>query len=191
MDTPPVGEGDPELAAFWLRFFRWIVALLQIVGGLCGLYYAIFGDPIGPNHFLFLLGFVLFVASVWGGVLLALDMPIGVLVSLIIQALQVFQIGSDGFVYSFFCGAKLVLSLYLLGGTFSFRFPAAFYVSTNPPPDLSSVEISSTGVNVVAVLAIVCLLYVRSAHSRLPLSSSKAAPPEPPTAGTWPPAPEP
>lgn len=186
MDTPLNEEGDPELAAFWLRFFRWIVAALQIIGGLFGLYY-VFVSPYNLSHFVLLSAFVLFVASVWGGVLLTLDRPGGVVVSLIIQAMQVLQIDTDGFVYCFFCGVKVAINLYFIGFNLSYHFPALFYVSNNPPSDLSSVGITFTGVNVVAVLAIICLLCVRSAHSQLLLAPSKV---EPPTADIWPPSPK-
>ena len=188
MDMPPVEPADPELVALWLSFFRWVIALLQIVGGLFGVYYCVVSGPSGPSHLLFLLGFVLFVASVWGGILLALNRLGGVTVSLIIQALQVLQIASDGLVYSFFCGAKLVLGFYDFGVMLEYRFPVAFFVSTAPSSNLSSLGIDFTGVNVLAVLAVVCLLFVRASRPKAFLPSSTGEPPT--AAGTWPPAPE-
>ncbi len=188
MDTPPPQEVDPKLFAFWLRFWRWTVASLQIVGGLFGLYDVMFEPLLSPSRVFFLLTFFLFAASVWGGILLALNRRSGVIVSLIIQTLQVVQIATAGLVYSFLCGFHLVLGLNMENGPevgFNFYFPVRFLIST----DASSAAqgIRYTGVNVVAVLAIICLLYVRSSHSQslLPTSESK-----PPLEDAWPPAPK-
>ncbi len=190
MDSPPVEEVDPELAAFWLRFWRWGVATLQVIGGLFGLYDVMFGTLLNSSCIFFLLTFLLFAASVWGGVLLALDKRGGIIVSLVIQTLQVVQIAIESLVYSFLCGFQLVLGLRPVENGpevgFSFYFPVRFIISINP---LSSTVqgIGFTGVNVVAVLAIICLMYVRSAPSRslLPTPESKSL-----IKDTWPPAPE-
>lgn len=189
MDTPPVEEGDPELAAFWLRFCRRLVAALQIIGGLWGIYSVVFGNLIGTSRIVFLLAFVLFVASVWGGVLLALDKPAGVTASLIIQALQLFQIATGSVSYSFVCGLNLVLGLRPVENGpevgFSLYFPARFLVFSDSPSAMS--QVGFTGVNVVAALAIICLLYVRSARSHPPLPVLKA---KLPAEEGWPPAPK-
>ncbi|MGI4791875.1 MAG: hypothetical protein ACRYFS_23880 [Janthinobacterium lividum] len=190
MDLPPVEPGDPEIAAFWLQFWRWAVAALQVIGGLFGLFNLMFATVTGtPGRFLFLLGFVLFVASVWGGILLALDKRAGIIVSLIIQLLQVFQLTIDSVVYSFFCGIQLVGGFQSTDTGTEFKmayyWPSRFFVLTNPSP--ASLEGNFTGVNLVAVLAIICLMVVRSAHSRLPLPMPKT---EPATENTWPPVPK-
>ena len=190
MDTPLVEEGDPEVAAFWLRFCRRLVAALQIIGGLWGIYSVAFGNLIGTSRIIFLLAFVLFVASVWGGVLLVLDKSISIIASLIIQALQLFQIATEGLSYSFVCGLNFVLGLRPVENGpevgFSFYFPARFLVYSNSPSAMQ--QVGFTGVNVMAVLAIICLLYVRSAHSHpsLPVLEARL-----PAEDTWPPAPKP
>lgn len=190
MDMPPVEEGDPELVAFWLRFFRRLIAALQIIGGLYGLYSVVFGSLIGTSRIVFLMAFVLFAASVWGGVLLALNKPGGVAASLIIQTLQVLQIATESFAYSFVCGVQLVLGLRPMEDGpevgFSFFSPSRFLAFINPPSALS--QIGFTGVNIVAVAAIICLLYVRSARTHVPLSRLEL---ELPVENAWPPAPEP
>ena len=189
MDYPPVEEADPELVAFWLRFWRWTVAALQVIGGLFGLYDVMFGTLLSLSRIFFLLTFLLFAGSVWGGVLLALDRRGGVMVSLVIQTLQVVQIATQSLVYSFLCGLQLVLGLRPVENGpevgFSFYFPARFIISTSPSSALQ--EIGFTGVNVVAVLAIVCLLYVRSARSLSFMSAPEA---KPLVKDTWPPAPK-
>ena len=111
MDTPPVEPGDPELTAFWLRFFRRIVAALQVGGGLYGLYNVAVSVQYSVSRVVLLLAFVLFAASVSGGILLALDRPCGVTISLFVQALQVFQIAANGLVYSFVCDMELMFSI--------------------------------------------------------------------------------
>lgn len=189
MDSPPVEEADPRLAAFWLRFWRYTVAALQVIGGLFGLYYVMFGTLLSPSRFFFLLTFLLFAASVWGGVLLALDRRGGMIISLVIQTLQVLQIATNSLVYSFLCGVQLVLGLRPVENGpeigFSFYFPVRFMISTNP--SLAVQGIGFTGVNVIAVLAIVCLLYVRSSRSWSLLSTQEA---KPPVKDIWPPAPK-
>ena len=176
MDTPLVEQSDPELAAFWLRFFRRVIAVLQVIGGLYGLYLVVFATPLGVSHVVLFLAIVLFGASVWGGVLLALDKTLGVTVSLIVQALQVLQIAAPGFLYSFFCGMCLgcgpAVRPDFVGANFSWYLGARFNATTDPPADLSQTEVTFTGINLVAVLAIICLLFVRSAHSRLKADSA-------------------
>ena len=171
MDTPLVEQSDPELAAFWLRFFRRFVAALQVVGGIYGLYLAVFTTPLGVSHIVLFLAIVLFGASIWGGVLLALDKTLGVTVSLIIQALQVFQIAVPGFLYSFFCGMCLgcgpAVRPDFVGASFSWYLGARFNATTDPPADLSQTGVTFTGVNLIAVLAFLFLLYVRSVSSHL------------------------
>lgn len=194
MVSSPNEEGDAAGFAFWLRFWRWTVAMLQIIGGLCGLYNVMFGRLLGPSRLLFLLAFVLFTASVWGGVLLALGRPGGVVVSLAIQMLQVLQIATGSLIYSFVCGVQLVLGLHLsgtdpdMGGPelgLSYYVPARFFVFLNPPPSAVP-QAAYTGVNVVAVLAIICLLLIRSARLRPPLPAPEA---KPPSENIWPPSP--
>jgi hypothetical protein len=133
---------------------------------------------------------VLFVASVWSGVLLALDRRRGVAASLIIQTLQVIQIATEGLTYSFACGMQLVLGLRPTEDGpevgFAFFSPARFFLFTDAPA--VSAQIGFTGVNIVAVAAIICLLFVRSARSRLPSSMPKS---EIAVENAWPPAPEP
>lgn len=197
MVSSPIEENEESNAAgfaFWLRFWRWTIAASQIVGGLWGLYSVMFGQLLGPSRLFFLLAFVLFVASIWGGVLLALDRAGGVAVSLAVQTLQVLQIATPGLLYSFVSGMQLILGLHLLdnvpdtGGPdvgLSFFFPARFFVFINPPPSAVP-QAAYTGVNVVAVLAIICLLIVRSARLPTPPPAPKAGP----TMGSsWPPAP--
>ncbi len=189
MDTPPVEKTDPEFFAFWLRFWRWTVATLQVVGGLFGLYDVLFGPLLNSSRIFFLLTFLLFAASVWGGVLLALDRRGGVIISLIIQTLQVVQIATESLVYSFLCGFQLVLGLRSTESGpeigYSFFLPVRFLISS--PPSSAAQVIDFTGVNVVAVLAIICLLYVRSSHSRPFVSTLES---KPPFRDTWPPAPK-
>ena len=171
MDTPLVEQPDLELVAFWLRFFRTVVAALQVVGGVYGLYLAVFATPLGISHVVLFLAIMLFGASIWGGALLALDKTLGITVSLIIQALQVFQIAASGFLYSFVCGVCLVIGPSVrpdfVGANINWYLPARFNATTNPPADLSQSGVTFTGVNLVALLAIICLVYVRSAHRQL------------------------
>ena len=171
MDTPLVEQSDPELVAFWLRFFRRIVASLQVIGGLYGLYLAVFATPLGVSHVVLFLAIVLFAAAVWGGVLLALDKPLGVIVSLVVQALQVPQIAATGFLYSFVCGMCLVIGPAVnpdfVGANINWYLPARFNVTINPPVDPAQTGVVFTGMNLAAVLAVILLLYVRSAHGRL------------------------
>ncbi len=171
MDTPLVEQSDPELAAFWLRFFRRVVAALQVVGGLSGLYLAVFATPLGVSHIVLFFAIVLFSASIWGGVLLALDKMLGVTTSLIVQVLQTLQISAPGFLYSFVCGVCLVVGPAappdFVGANIALYWPARFSAATDPPADLSQTGIIFTGVNLVAVLAVLFLLYVRSTRARL------------------------
>lgn len=189
MDTPPVEKTAPEFFAFWLRFWRWTVATLQVVGGLFGLYDVMFGPLLNSSRIFFLLTFLLFAASVWGGVLLALDRRGGVIVSFIVQTLQVLQIATASLVYSFLCGFQLVLGLRSTENGpeigYSFFLPVRFLISS--PPSSAAQGIDFTGVNVIAVLAIVCLLYVRSSQSRLLVPTPEL---KLPVKDTWPPAPK-
>ena len=66
-------EGDAAQFAFWLRFWRWVIAALEVLGGLVGIYAVTFGRLYGSARVILMLAFVLYVASVWGGVLLALN----------------------------------------------------------------------------------------------------------------------
>ncbi len=170
MDTPPVEPGDPELTAFWLRFFRRIVAALQVGGGLYGLYNVAVSVQYSVSRVVLLLAFVLFAASVSGGILLALDRPCGVTISLFVQALQVFQIAANGLVYSFVCDMELMFSINPSGeegwaAHLVWYYPSHFYFSTGSPSDVPQI-VSFTAVNLVAVLAIVCLLCVRMAYAK-------------------------
>ena len=171
MDTPLVEQSDPELVAFWLRFFRRVIAALQVAGGLYGLYLAVFATPLGVSHVVLFLAIVLFGASIWGGVFLALDKTLGVTVSLIVQALQVLQIAAPGCLYSFVCGLCLVVGPAVrpdfVGADLFWYLGARFDATTDPPADLSQTGVTSTGVNLVAVLAFLFLLYVRSTRSQL------------------------
>ncbi len=172
MDTPPIAQGDPEVAAFWLRFLVWVVAALQIIGGLFGYYYALMSSP-NINHFVLLAAFVLFGASVWGGVLLALDRSGGVIVSLIIQTLQAIQIITGSINYSFVCGFGLFVNLYAVGMNFQYYYPARITFYGEAPSNSSQVGPLFLSVNLVAVLAIACLMLVRSARSQLLLAQAK------------------
>ncbi len=171
MDTPLVEQSDPELVAFWLRFFRRGVAALQVVGGLYGLYLVVFATPSGVSHAVLFFAIVLFGTSIWGGVLLALDKTLGVAVSLIIQAMQVLQIAAPGFLYSFACGLWLVVGPAVrpdfVGANFSWYLGARFNATTDSPADLSQTGVTFTGINLAAVLAFLFLLYVRSTRSQL------------------------
>ena len=171
MDTPLVEQADPELAAFWLRFLRRAVAALQVAGGLYGLYLAVFATPLGVSHVVLFLAIVLFAAAMWGGVLLASDKPLGVTVSLGIQALQVPQIAAIGFLYSFVCGVSLAVGPAVrpdfVGANINWYLPARFNVTINPPVDSAQTGVAFTGVNLAAIVTIICLLYVRSAYKRL------------------------
>ena len=110
-------------------------------------------------------------------------------ISLVIQILQVLQIATNSLVYSFLCGLQLVLGLRPVENGpevgFSFYLPDRFIILTNP--SFAAQGIGFTGVNAVAVLAIICLLHVRSSRSRSLLSTPES---KPPIKDTWPPAPE-
>jgi hypothetical protein len=179
MGLSPAEAGDPVGFAFWLRFWCRIIAALQIIGGLSGLYGVLFGGFVGPSRVILLVAFLLFAASLCGGVLLALGRPSGVSVSLVVQALQVLQITTVGVVYSFTSGLQMLLGLRLsengpdLG--LHFYLPAQFFVFIDPPPSMVP-QGAFLGVNIAAILAIICLRYVRAARLQSPLTIPKAGP---------------
>ena len=192
MTSTEIKEGDPAAFAFWLRFWSRVVALLEIVGGLAGLYMTAFGTLIGTNRVIFLAAFVLFVASVWGGVLLALGRRGGVAVSLVVQAVQLVQVAAGGLIYAFVSGLQLVVGLRQTDDGpdvgFNLAGPARFLVFLNPPGG-GMTQGLFTGLNVAALLSIVCLLFLRSsARGATPPAGATSAIPE--AEGAWPPAPE-
>jgi len=99
-----------------------------------------------------------------------LDRLIGVKISLVVQALQALQIVTDSLTYSFVCGVGLTLGLYSEDGSFGFNlfcfYSARFHLFAASQGDVSYSDLTFTGVNLVAVLAIICLLYVRAAQTR-------------------------
>lgn len=189
-----LNEDSPAGFAFWLRFWCRVVAALQIAGGLCGIYILAFGSTSGGARIVFLAAFCLFAAAVWSGVLLALGGKGGVTASLVVQVFQLVQVNVPGVLYSFGCGLMLV---------FGFRqndngpfvgfigyFPSRFFLFTNPPAGAMTQQ-ALTGLNLVAVLCIVCLCLTRAAEKKhaLDAETETAAALEP--EGTWPPAPKP
>ena len=184
-------ETDPAVFAYWLRFWRRVIAALEVIGGLGGIYVAAFGRLLGPSRVFLLFAFSVYVAALWAGVLLALGRRGGAALSLALQTLQLFQVSASSVVYSFVCGLQI-----LLGGRptddgpffgVSVYLPARFTVFLNPPPEAVPPG-AFTGLNMTAVLSIICLLYVRAAERK---STSPAVTVPPKLEGVWPPAPEP
>lgn len=193
MTATETEEGNPAQFASWLRFWRWVVAVLQVVGGLCGIYAIAFGSLFSPSRVVFLFFFVLYVAAVWGGVLLALGRRGGVAVSLAVQAFQLFQVNTAGVLYFFACGLQIIFGARQAeDGPFvglTWFFPARSALFLNPPAQTVPPG-TLTGLNVAAALAIVCLLYVRT-EERKHISPADTALPAAATKGVWPPAPKP
>ncbi len=169
---------DAASFEFWLRFWRWVIVTEQVIGGLFGLYLVAQGRALAANP-LVLLPAGFFLLAITGGILLALNNPRGVLLSLLVQALQLVQISTPGLLFMLSCGAKLILGSFPSadGPIFGFSWGAVstFLFVINPPeravppPDGSIIQTGSdtmtlTGINVLAFLAIICLLYLRKAY---------------------------
>jgi hypothetical protein len=188
-------EGNPAAFTFWLRFWRKVIAGLQIAGGVGGVYIVAFGNMVGSTRIILLLAFVLFIVGIWGGILLMLGRRGGVAVSLIVQALQLVQVALPVFIYSFVCGLQIII------GTFQneagtnlglyFSFGSRFFLFFNPPPGVA-LPGGYTGLNMTAVLAIICLLYVCAEERRVTVSHKlDMQNVHLETAKIWPPKPKP
>jgi hypothetical protein len=105
MSAIEIEKTDPALFTFWLNFWRRIIAVVEIVGGLCGIFTVAFGGWVGSDRGILVLAFVLFVAAVWGGILLLLGRRGGVVTSLVLQALQLVQVVTAPAEYSAFVSA--------------------------------------------------------------------------------------
>ncbi len=169
---------DAASFEFWLRFWRWVIVAEQVTGGLFGLCLVAQGWASTPSHLVFALAAGFFLLAITGGVLLALNKPQGVMLSLVVQAFQLIQISNSGLLFMLFCGARLLIGSFSTedGSIFGFDWgiTPAFWFVVNPPALADSQpegdfirtvsERAFTGINVLAFLAIICLLYLRKAY---------------------------
>lgn len=194
MTHATVEEDNSAGFAFWLRFWCRVVAALQIAGGLCGIYIVAFGSVSGNFRVIFLVAFCLFVATVWSGILLMLDRQGGVAASLVVQAFQLVQVNVPGVLYSFGCEMQFIVGFSrnddspVIG--FNFSYPSRFSIFLNPPPHFAA-QGGFSGLNLVALLCIVCLLLARAAEKRRVLETIPEIADVPEPDNAWPPAPKP
>lgn len=179
MTSFTINEGNSAGFAYWLRLWCRIVAALQIVGGLFGIYFIAFSGEFSGSLIIFLFALLLFATSVWSGVLLARGSKVGLTASFVVQAFQLVQVNVPGFLYSFCCGLVLVSGL---GGSvgnpkinFNFFYGSRFVVLFNSALVQAPTAIL-TGLNLVALLCLVCLYYVRMADKKRPQIAQLATP---------------
>jgi hypothetical protein len=181
MDTTSLESDDTRSYFFWLHFWKRAIGAVEVLGGIYGLYIVLAAHTVGSAVFvLVLLVFALLysLVSVVSGVLLLLGRPGGLAGSLFIQAMQLFQVHTGSILYVLTCGFQVLFGCFFTGGDFNFgvrwSLGSGFQFFLNPPPEAMPQPNGMgftygtggviTGVNVVALASIICLLLVGAAQ---------------------------
>jgi hypothetical protein len=137
-----------------------IISWLQIVGGVTGLGLVAYlmlktGTINGPILFIFLMGLGVFSYSIYSGKRLLTDAEkgTGIVLSIINQAVQVFQWSLFGYGISYSSGAEITLGIQ--GLTFNFNFAAivsTFKMAINTDDEFF-IKINFIAILIIFVLA--------------------------------------
>jgi len=183
MNGEIIENENPEAFRFWLRFWRWVIGLLQIASGLFGFYFlwrngfqVVLGDGVLHGRLFVPVPFLAMSAvGIVAGVLLLCAPARGIVPSIIFQAAQAVRIGLAGFAVSLIFGPSVALvacnssdgytscvSFAWASASALVRFGAPASMADFGPDGTGTVPIAAfTGVNLVPLLALIVLYYLR------------------------------
>src|SRR5258706_13508946 len=137
-----------------------IISWLQIVGGVTGIWLVAHlmlqtGTINGPLLLIFLIGLALFIYSIYSGkrLLTDVDKRSGIILSIINQAIQLFQWSMFGYGFSYSSGAEITLGIQGL----TFKFNLAVIVSSFKMA-INSEDEFFIKINLIAVFVIIVLV---------------------------------